>query len=49
MSDDDDLADPTADPDYAAAAELWNGMTLEQKSRLLKLVIELHDMIAGDE
>jgi hypothetical protein len=33
--------DVTSDPAYADAAALWNGMDLQAKSTLLRLVLDL--------
>jgi hypothetical protein len=42
------LETPESDPDYAAAAELWNAMTQADRQRLLLLVLRLHDLVDGD-
>jgi hypothetical protein len=36
------------DPDYAAAAELWNTMSQEDRTRLLVLAMKLSEVVLGD-
>lgn len=49
MTSDTPENDPTADPEYAAARALWNGMSLQARSRLLRLVLDLGELVAQEE
>jgi len=40
---------PENDPEYAAAAALWNGMSQQSRTELLRLVLRLQLLVAEEE